>query len=55
MLPSSSSSDFDETESANSFDDDGQATGPAHEHTENFIAMGLSKGSVVFVHMQKLD
>ena len=53
VLPSSSSSDFDENESANSNDDDGQATG--HEHTENFIAMGLSKGSVVFVHMLKLD
>ena len=55
VLPSSSSSDFEETESAKSFDDDGRATGHVHEHYKSFIAMGLSKGSVVFVHMHKLD
>ena len=54
VLPSSSSSDYEETESARSFDDDGKVKGDEHSHTENFIAMGLSKGSVVFVHMLKL-
>ena len=54
VLPSSSSSDFDETESHRSFDDDGRVTGREHDHTEHFIAMGLSKGSVVFVHMHRL-
>ena len=54
VLPSSSSSDFEETESSHSLEDDGRANGQEHDHTEYFIAMGLSKGSVVFVHMHKL-
>ena len=54
VLPSSSSSDFEETESSHSLDDDNRVNGQEHDHTEYFIAMGLSKGSVVFVHMHKL-